>query len=131
MAHFAQLDDDNIVINVIVVANEDIADPVTGEDNEEMGVAVCRFHFGPDSNWKQTSYHGSFRSHFAGKGMIYDEVKDCFHPPRPLEILTLEPLESWSLVQTGDRWGWEPPTPQPGPGYDWNESTTTWDEVPD
>lgn len=77
MAHFARLDENNTVLEVIVVANNDILDE-NGNESEEKGIAFCRMLLGTDTTWKQTSYNGSFRGNFAGIGMLYDPEQDIF-----------------------------------------------------
>jgi len=71
MAHFAQLDDNNIVINAIVINNDDIIDSTTGKQVESIGVAVCQKLMGATTNWKQTSYNNNMRGNYAGVGMTY------------------------------------------------------------
>ena len=65
MAHFAQLNDDNIVTQVIVVANQDTADK-DGVENEAIGAAFCNNLLG--GTWKQTSYNAKIRKNYAGIG---------------------------------------------------------------
>lgn len=77
MAHFAKLDENNKVIQVIVVSNNDILDE-NGEENEEIGIEFCRMLTGKETNWKQTSYNNNFRGRYAGIGMYYDEINDEF-----------------------------------------------------
>lgn len=77
MAHFAKLDENNKVIEVIVVSNQDILDE-NGEENEEIGIEFCRMIQGQNTNWKQTSYNGNFRGRYAGIGMYYDQINDEF-----------------------------------------------------
>lgn len=77
MAHFAKLDENNMVIEVIVISNEDILDE-NGMESEEKGIEFCKMLHGPNTNWKQTSYSGAFRGAFAGIGMQYDPEKDLF-----------------------------------------------------
>lgn len=73
MAHFAQLKD-NVVTQVIVVNNEEVPDEATG-------IAFCKFLFGEDTEWVQTSYNNKFRGKYAGIGMTYDKTKDEFIEP--------------------------------------------------
>ena len=116
MAHFAELDPNNIVLRVIVVNNSDIT--VNGQENEAKGIAFCRSLFGPNTWWAQTSYSGSFRKRYAGVGYSFDQQRDAFIPPRP--------YPSWSLdSQTCD---WVAPIPMPNDGswYMWDESTQSW-----
>lgn len=78
MAHFAELDDNNIVKNVIVVNNEILLDS-EGVEQETLGAAFCQELLG--GTWIQTSYNNNFRGRYAGMGMIYDSVKDEFVLP--------------------------------------------------
>ena len=78
MAHFAQLDEHNVVTQVIVVSNNELLD-ANGQEREELGVAFCQRLFG--GNWKQTSYNHNMRVRYAGIGYIYDEERDEFVPP--------------------------------------------------
>jgi hypothetical protein len=77
MAHFAKLDENNKVIEVIVVSNDDILDE-NGNESEEVGIKFCRMIQGENTNWKQTSYNGNFREKYAGIGMYYDQMEDKF-----------------------------------------------------
>ena len=70
MAHFAKLDANNVVEQVIVVANEDTADN-SGAETEAIGVAFCQQLMGASTNWKQTSYNANFRGNYAGIGFTY------------------------------------------------------------
>jgi hypothetical protein len=79
MAHFAQLDENNKVIQVIVTSNDETHD-ANGLEDESLGVAFCKKLFGNDTKWVQTSYNGSTRGVFAGVGMTYDAKKDEFIP---------------------------------------------------
>lgn len=76
MAHFAKINSDNVVEQVIVVNNNEVPDEATG-------IAFCKSLFGEDTNWIQTSYNGNFRGRFAGVGMTYDPIKDEFVAPKP------------------------------------------------
>lgn len=75
MAHFAELDSNNKVLRVVVVANRDTSD-ANGVEKESIGIAHCEKLFG--GTWVQTSYNGSFRGCYAGIGMKYDEATDTF-----------------------------------------------------
>jgi len=77
MAHFAKINSDNVVVQVIVVNNETLEN-LEFPDSEALGVAFCQSMFGENTDWKQTSYNASFRKQFAGAGMTYDPVKDEF-----------------------------------------------------
>ena len=85
MAHFAELNDDNIVLRVIVVSNEDCHDQ-NGDENEAIGALFCHNLLG--GQWIQTSYNGRIRGKYAGQGDIYDESTDAFITPT---IPTQEP----------------------------------------
>jgi hypothetical protein len=120
MAHFAQLDANNTVINVIVVNNDELIDPNTSLESEEMGISFCKSLYGSDTVWKQTSYNHNFRRQFAGIGHIYYEKLDAFISPQ------LYP--SWIFNE--DTGIWNPPVPKPtdDKNYIWNEETKSWDE---
>ena len=118
MAHFAQLDSNNVVTQVIVVGNKDTAD-ANGVEKESIGVAFCERLFG--GNWKQTSYNGSIRKNYAGVGYTYNVSLDAFVPPKP--------YASWVL--NNDTAQWDAPTPMPTDDkkYSWDEVTTSWVEM--
>jgi len=78
MAHFAQLDENNIVTNVIVVHNNELFDE-NGYESEQKGIDFCVAHFG--GKWIQTSYNSNFRGIYAGIGYRYDETIDEFVAP--------------------------------------------------
>lgn len=121
MAHFAELDNNNIVVRVIVVADE----------NEADGENWCRNLLG--GFWKKTSYNTQagvhltggtpFRKNYAGIGYSYDPTRDAFIPPKP--------FNSWVLNE--NTCVWDPPTPMPSDGklYRWDEDTLAWVEMPD
>ena len=116
MAHFAQLDENNNVIQVIVVHNNELLD--NGVESESKGIDFCQSIFGIDTMWKQTSYNGTFRKNFAGVGFRYDERRDAFLQPRP--------YITW--IFNNETCKWEPPVPYPEDGrqYDWDGYTDTW-----
>ena len=120
MAHFAELDENNIVLRVIVVSNADTSD-VNGVEREEIGVAFCRSLFGSSTVWTQTSYNGNIRKNYAGVGYSYDASRDAFIPPKP--------FPSWVLNEQTCLW--DAPVARPGDGkvYVWNEPTISWIEV--
>lgn len=96
MAHFAELDQDNIVLRVIVVGNEMILDE-QGQESESIGVAFCKSLFGDNTIWKQTSYNGNIRKNYAGIGFTYDSVHDAFIEPKPNG-------NGWILDESTCRW---------------------------
>ena len=118
MAHFAQLDENNVVLQVIVVNNSDCLD---GNDNESeaVGVAFCQSLLG--GNWKQTSYNGTMRKNYAGIGFIYDSTRDAFIPPKP--------YASWLLDERTCLWNSPTPMPTDDRQYRWDEPTTSWVEI--
>ena len=81
MAHFAELDDSNTVLQVIVLANETCGEPeLAFPDTEPVGRAFIAQTLGLGWNWKQTSYSGTIRGKFAGIGDFYDATTDKFYP---------------------------------------------------
>jgi hypothetical protein len=117
MAHYAQLDENNVVVQVIVVDNKDTAD-AHGVEKEYIGAAFCERLFG--GTWKQTSYNGRIRKNYAGIGYTYQADIDSFVPPKP--------YSSWTLDANAQ---WQAPTPMPTDGnmYSWNEANQTWEVV--
>jgi hypothetical protein len=98
LAHFAQVDENNQVIQVIVVSNEDIKD-VNGIESEEIGIGFCKKILGSNTNWIQTSYNSNFRVRYAGIGYSYNESLNAFVPPKP--------YDSWIL--NNDAVDWQSP----------------------
>ena len=82
MAHFAELDSNNIVLNVLVVSNEQLNN-LPFPDSEPVGIDFLISLFGSDKIWKQTSYNGTFRKNFAQIGYTYDATRDAFIRPKP------------------------------------------------
>lgn len=80
MAHFAQLDKNDVVINVIVVNNSELRDQ-NGIESEQKGIDFCKSIFGANTNWIQTSYNSKFRKRYAGIGMRYDRTLNEFVIP--------------------------------------------------
>jgi len=78
MAHFAELDSNNVVLRVIVVNNQELSDSNNNE-SESKGIDFCKSLFG--GNWVQTSYNANFRGVFAGIGYTYDSKQDIFIAP--------------------------------------------------
>ena len=90
MAHFAQLDENNNVILVIVV-NNDVIQNLEFPDSEPLGIEFCQSLYGANTIWKQTSYNGSFRGMYAGVGCTYDPVQDVFQFDREAYFKSLTP----------------------------------------
>jgi len=102
MAHFAELDDSNVVLRVIVLNNNVILDE-NGNELEELGIAFCKSLYGNETNWKQTSYNSNQRKNFASIGGAYDAEKDAFIPVKPFP----------SFVLNEDTCQWESPVAFP------------------
>jgi hypothetical protein len=117
VAHFAELDENNVVKRVIVVDNKDTAD-ANGNEVESIGVAFCQKLLG--GNWKQTSYNGKVRKNYAGIGYAYRADIDAFVAPQP--------YPSWVLDADAK---WQAPVPMPTDGkmYSWDEASLSWVEV--
>jgi hypothetical protein len=117
MAHYAFLDEDNIVTEVIVGIDEN-------ELIEDLDPEIWYGNF-RNQVCKRTSYNGNIRKNYAGIGYFYNEILDAFIPPKP--------YPSWILNE--EICLWEPPKPYPSDGKDyiWNESTADWEEfdIPD
>ena len=115
MAHFAELDSNNVVLRVVVIRNADTSD-ANGIEKEYIGAAFCERLFG--GTWKQTSYNANIRKNYAGIGYKFDESLNAFIPPQ------LYP--SWVL--NNDTAQWEPPVPYPtdGKAYIWDEAKKDW-----
>ena len=112
MAHFAKLDENNIVIEVNLVAN----DSLDKDNEEESGVEFLTHWSGGYANWKQTSYNHRIRKQYAGIGYTYDAVNDLFIAPQH--------YASWTL---DNDFNWQPPTPMPIEGmWYWNEADQVW-----
>lgn len=111
MAHWAEVDDNDLVITVVVTDNNDPA----GDE----GLSWLETNLG--GRWVKTSYNGNIRKHFAGIGMNYDEALDAFIPPKP--------FESWILDK--ETATWQPPIQMPSDGknYTWNENSQNWLEI--
>jgi hypothetical protein len=111
MAHFAEIDDNNVVLRVLVVPNEE----------EHRGEEFLSQDLKLGGRWIQTSYNGNIRKMYAGVGYIYNEELDIFLPPKP--------YPSWVLnTEYGE---WESPTPRPvtrNKVQIWNEDTLSWTE---
>ena len=120
MAHFAQLDGDNIVTQVIVVSNDDTSDS-GGVETESIGVAFCQKLLGASTNWKQTSYNGNMRGNYAGIGYTYMSNVATLGVGSTDIFISPQPFASWTISTTAAQW--EPPS-DPGAA-----PTLTDDEV--
>ena len=117
MAHFAKLDENNIVLEVNVVNNA----ALDASNEETSGIVFLTEWSGGYSNWKQTSYNGTIRKNYASIGMIYDVERNAFYVPQP--------YPSWILDE--DTCLWEAPTSMPTDGkmYQWVEDDLNWQKV--
>jgi hypothetical protein len=104
MSHFAELDENNVVLRVLVGDNE--------APNEGYDWVVKTF----GGTWIKTSYNGNVRKNFAGIGFSYDLERDAFIPPKP--------FDSWVLDE--DTCQWLPPIEKPEGAYVWDESIANW-----
>ena len=109
MAHFAELDNDNKVLRVVVVGNDCVP-----SDEHVDGETWC-INFFNGGTWKQTSYNNNFRKQYCGAGYTYDAAKNKFISPQP--------YASWSLDANDD---WQAPVTYP---TDTTDKTISWDEA--
>jgi len=123
MAHFAEVDQNDKVLRVVVV-DDDVLRDADGRHNELLGQTYLRKIFKNENSenktWYQTSYNGTLRVRFAGVGYTYNKELDAFLTPRP--------FESWLLNET--TYSWEPPVDMPDNGnrYVWNEVIMEWQQ---
>ena len=115
MAHFAELDSNNIVTRVVVVGNDvtTAAGPLGSNDMHVDGETWC-INFFKGGTWKQTSYNANFRKQYCGKGYTFDSAKDKFISPQP--------YASWALDGNDD---WQAPVTHP---TDTTDKNISWDE---
>lgn len=118
MAHFAELDENDVVIRVVVVDNRDTSDS-NGVEREHIGSAHLEKILG--GHWRQTSYNATFRKNYAGIGYTYSGSLDAFIPPKP--------YPSWILDQQSCLWQAPIQQPQDGQQYIWNENNQAWQVV--
>ena len=116
MAHFAKIDDNNMVLEVIVVHNNELLQD--GIESESKGVQFLIEWSAGYTNWKQTSYNGKIRKNYAWIGYTYDAARDAFIPPQP--------FQSWVLNEETCLWDAPVAMPTDGQRYSWNEATTSW-----
>lgn len=117
MAHYAKINQENMVVEVIVISNSDELE--NGQESEAKGVAFCQGLTG-HQYWKKTSYNGTIRKRYAGIGYTYSLEHDAFIAPQP--------FASWTLDSETN---WQPPVPMPTDGkmYAWDEAGQQWQEV--
>ena len=123
MAHFAKVNENNIVIKVHVVDNEHLLNE-DGVEKEALGIAYLNEVYGAlptGFTWVQTSYNANFRKQYCGGGFTYDKVNDVF--------ISLKPYPSWTLDASFD---WQAPTAMPDDGklYTWDEDKKVWEYPP-
>jgi hypothetical protein len=114
MAHFAKINNSNIVEKVIVVSN-DIA------TTEQAGVDFINNLYKTNDIWLQTSYNNNIRKNYAGIGFTYDQTRDAFISPKP--------FNSWLLNENTCRWEAPVVYPSDGQNYKWNETIQNWDLI--
>ena len=107
MSHWAQIDENNIVLQVLVGPNY-------GDEGEAFFNAL-------GGTWVKTSYNGNIRKNYAGIGHTYDESRDAFIPPQI--------FASWTLDETTCNWVCPKPYPEDGNIYGWNEDLLEWVNV--
>jgi len=131
MAHFAKLDANNLVTQVIVVANEDTADS-SNVETESIGVAFCQKLMGASTNWKQTSYNSNFRGNYAGIGYTYISNVASLGVGSTDIFISQQPYDSWAVGVGTAQW-YPPSNPGDAPAlttseqnagkfYAWNET---------
>ena len=111
MAHFAEIDENGVVIRVLVVP----------DSQEHRGQEFLANDLGLGGNWIQTSYNGTIRKNYAGIGMIYDSVRDAFISPKP--------FESWVLDEETCNWTAPVPHPTLSTQYEWDEESQNWKAI--
>jgi hypothetical protein len=119
MAHFAELDKDNTVLRVIVVANDICGEPpLSFPGTESRGQEFITKTLNLPGQWRQTSYSGSFRKNYAAIGDTFDAERDAFIAPKP--------FASWTLNESTCRWEAPVAYPTDGQSYFWNEDDQEW-----
>lgn len=107
MAHWAEIDENNVVVRVLVGDN----------DSPDEGYQWLIDNLG--GTWIQTSYNRNIRKNYAGIGYTYDQSRDAFIAPQP--------FASWSLNE--ETCQWEPPVPRPDGDFVWDEETQSWESL--
>lgn len=105
MSHFAKIDSNNVITEVIVAEQDFINSGAVGDS----------------FLWIQTSYNNNFRKNFAAIGYTYDKTRDAFIPPKP--------YPSWTLNESTCLWESPVAYPSDDKEYEWNETDQQWDEV--
>jgi hypothetical protein len=108
MAHFAEIDENNLVLRVLVVP----------DNQEHRGNDFLSLDLGLGGKWIQTSYNNNIRKNYAGKGYFYDKDLDAFIPPKP--------FNSWLLDLNTCRWKAPIEPPNDGEGFIWDETILNW-----
>lgn len=116
MAHFAKLNENKTVLEIVVVHNNELLQ--NGVESESKGVQFLIEWSGGYSNWKQTSYNGRIRKNYAGVGFTYDSARDAFIPPQP--------FASWVLNEETCLWDAPVAMPTDGQLYVWDEAAVSW-----
>jgi hypothetical protein len=116
MAHFAELDESNVVQRIIVVNNNELLDE-NGNESEQKGIDFCVNLIG--GRWVQTSYNGNIRKNFAQPNGVYDEEANAF--------LDVKPFSSWVLNK---EFKWESPVSKPHEFCSWDEESVSWEILP-
>ena len=122
MAHFARVNDNNRVENIIVINNDVVGEPeLAFPETESVGQTFIKEVLGFDGTWLQTSYNNSFRKNFASSNGFYDPESDIFISPQP--------FDSWTLSEETKDWESPIPYPEDGLDYFWNERTLSWELI--
>lgn len=116
MAHFAKLDENDIVIEILAVKNQEILDDA-GQEQEQLGIDYLYAHTG-HLNWKQVSYNQRIRKFYPSLGFVYNSELDAFHQAKPTGC------DDWILDT--EKLIWIPPVPRPGPEHEWDDLTSAW-----
>ena len=145
MAHFAELDSNNVVTRVVVVGNDvtTAAGPLGSNDMHVDGETWCQ-NFFKGGTWKQTSYNHNFRKQYCGKGYTYDAAKDKFISPQPYDSWALDGNDDWqapvtfptdtgteedpkhiSWDENGQKWT-ATDNSDPVNNFNWDASALTW-----
>ena len=126
MAHYAFLNENNEVVQVITGVDEtitqtDVDGTLVGGSSEAWEIFYASRPWFSGLTCKRTSYNGNIRKNYAGIGFTYDEGRDAFIPPKP--------FASWVLDEDTCQWNAPVERPTDGKSYIWNEETLSWEEV--